>query len=131
LAATPNARIFLSHAGEDAFEASLLQFAVERIPAHFGATVRSYRRDQPRHERDVAGGRKTQVRQSDAVIFLLSPSSLDMSLTQWMELAYADAFDIPVFILLTPASREVCRPGSANAGCATPGARLPVQRRGA
>jgi hypothetical protein len=30
----------------------------------------------------------------------LSPSTLDTSKVQWMELAYADAFDKPVFILL-------------------------------
>jgi hypothetical protein len=70
----PNARIFLSHASGDAFEASLLQFAAEHILAHLGATVWAYRRDQARNERDVAGSLKTQVRQSDAVIFLLLPS---------------------------------------------------------
>ena len=96
----PNARIFLSHAGGDAFEASLLQFAMEHILAHLGATVWAYRRDQARDERDVAGSLKTRIRQSDAVIFLLSPSTLEMSGTQWMELACADAFDKPVFILL-------------------------------
>jgi hypothetical protein len=96
----PNARIFLSHAGGDRFEASLLQFAVEHILAHLGATVWTYRRDQARDEHDIAGSLKARVRQSNAVIFLLSPSTLEMSGTQWMELAYADAFDKPVFILL-------------------------------
>jgi len=100
MSAAGGVRVFLSHASDDAFEASLLQFAVERILAHLGASVWAYRRDQPRDEGDIAGSLKAQVRQSDAVIFLLSPSSLDMSLTQWMELAYADAFDKPVFILL-------------------------------
>jgi len=100
MSAAGRARVFLSHASDDAFEASLLQFAVEHILAHLGISVWAYRRDQPRDERDIAGSLKAQVRQSDAVIFLLSPSSLDMSLTQWMELAYADAFDKPVFILL-------------------------------
>lgn len=100
MSAAGNARIFLSHAGEDAFEASLLQFAVETILTHLGAAVWSYRRDQLHDERDIAGGLKARVRQSDAVIFLLSPSTLETSGTQWMELAYADAFDRPVFILL-------------------------------
>src|SRR4051812_28385058 len=95
-----NARIFLSHAGEDAFEASLLRFAVEPILAPLGATVWTYRRDQPRDEHNVAGSLKARVRQSDAVVFLLSPSTLETSGTQWMELADADAFDKPVFILL-------------------------------
>lgn len=95
-----NARIFLSHAGDDTFDASLLQFAVEHILAHPGATVWTYRRDQARDEHDIAGSLKARVRQSNAVIFLLSPSTLELSGTQWMELAYADAFDKPVFILL-------------------------------
>ena len=95
-----NPRIFLSHASGDAFEAGLLQFAVEHILAHLGAAVWTYRHDQARDERDIAGSLKTRVRQSHAVIFLLSPSTLATSGTQWMELAYADAFDKPVFILL-------------------------------
>ena len=94
------ARIFLSHAGEDAFEASLLRFAVEHILAHLGASVWTYRRDQSRDERSVAGSLKDRVRESAAFIFLLSPSTLETSNAQWMELAYADAFDKPVFILL-------------------------------
>ncbi|HUN42737.1 MAG TPA: hypothetical protein VMU81_20790 [Acetobacteraceae bacterium] len=82
MSAAEKGRIFLSHAGEDAFEASLLQFVVEHILSHLGATVWSYRRDQPRDERDVAGSLKARVRQSDAVIFLLSPSTPETSGTQ-------------------------------------------------
>ena len=93
-------RIFLSYAGEDAFEASLLQFALERILAPLGTTVWTYQRDQPHDESDIVGSLKARIRQSDVFIFLLSPSTLDTSKVQWMELAYADAFEKPVFILL-------------------------------
>src|SRR5271169_271944 len=67
MSATLKLVIFLSYAGEDAFEASLLQFAVEHILAPLGATVWTYQRDQPRDESDIAGGLKARVRQSDAL----------------------------------------------------------------
>ena len=60
----------------------------------------TYQRDQKKAERDVSKSLKELVRESRAVIFLLSPSTLNDGATQWMELAYSDAFEIPTFILL-------------------------------
>ena len=40
------------------------------------------------------------MKESKATIFLVSPTTLDTGATQWMELAYSDAFDVPTFILL-------------------------------
>lgn len=95
-----NARVFLSFCGQNLFEASLLQFAVERLLEHVGVSVWTYQRDQDRGEEDIAGGLKGVIRNSDAMIFLLSPATFEASGTQLMELAYADAFDIPRYILL-------------------------------
>lgn len=93
-------RIFLSHAGEDRFEASLLQYAVEHMLSHLGATVWAYQRDQDRSEADVAGALMEHIRESDAMIFLATPTTIAASTTQWMELAYAHAFGVPRHVLL-------------------------------
>lgn len=93
-------RIFLSHAGGDRFEAGLLQYAVEHILSHLGATVWSYQRDQDRSEADVAGSLMERIRESDAMIFLATPTTIAASTTQWMELAYAHAFGVPRHVLL-------------------------------
>ena len=34
------------------------------------------------------------------MLFLVSQATLDRGANQWTELAYADAFDVPIFILL-------------------------------
>jgi hypothetical protein len=96
----PQRLVFLSHVGEDGFEAGLLRYAVEHMLGHLGVSVWTYIRDQNRAERDVAGSLKARIRESSAVIFLLSPSTFETSGTQLMELAYADAFDKPIFIPL-------------------------------
>ena len=62
--------------------------------------VWSYRRDQSGAERRISEALKERVRTSVATIMLLSPETLRSGATQWMELAYADAFNIPTFILL-------------------------------
>jgi hypothetical protein len=92
--------VFLSYAGEDAFEASLLQYAIETSLSPLDIKVWTFHRDQSRYESQVAQSLKEHVRRSDAFIFLVSPTTLDSGASQWMELAYADAFEIPTFILM-------------------------------
>src|SRR5690349_6983690 len=92
--------IFLSYSGKNSFEASLLQFAVEQLLADLGAKVWTYDRDQGKSERQVANSLKCRVSKSTAVIFLASPSTFNSGAAQWMELAYADAFDVPIFVIL-------------------------------
>ena len=92
--------VFLSYSGHDAFEASLLQYAVETTLAAEFLRVWTYQRDQERSERDVASALKARLRDSLAMLFLVSPSTLDGGAAQWMELAYADAFNVRTFILL-------------------------------
>jgi hypothetical protein len=55
----------------------------------------------------------SQTRQSRALIFLVSPKTLAFSPTQFMELAYADAFDIPIFVLLSHLTYAELLEGSA------------------
>lgn len=62
--------------------------------------VWAYRRDQPKDGRDIAHTSKEQVQRSVALAILLTPDSLAAGANQWMELAYADAFDVPSFYLL-------------------------------
>ena len=92
--------IFLSYSGEDSFEASLLQFAIEQLLADLNVNVWTYERDQLKSTRQIAQSLKARVQRSAAVIFLASPSTFNSGAAQWMELAYADAFDIPIFVLL-------------------------------
>jgi hypothetical protein len=93
-------RVFLSHSGEDAFEAGLLQYAIEQVLADLNVTVWTYERDQKRDERSIGKSLKERVRESRATIFLVSPSTLKAGAAQWMELAYADAFNLPTFVIL-------------------------------
>lgn len=93
-------QIFLSYAGADAFEASLLQRCIENLLSDIGARVWAYKRDQPGNERNIGRSLKERVRESSVVIMLVSQFTLSSSITQWMELAYADAFDVPTFVLL-------------------------------
>jgi hypothetical protein len=97
---TDHLRIFLSYSGKDAFEAALLQEWLETRFASSEVVVWTYERDQRRDESDVSRGLKETVRESAAVIFLLSPFTIEAGAAQWVELAYADAFDVPTFILL-------------------------------
>jgi hypothetical protein len=93
-------RILLSHANEDAFEASLLQSCLESLLNDLGVSVWSYKRDQSGDEKNVGEGLRERIHESVAVIMLISQYTLESGATQWMELAYADAFDIPTFVLL-------------------------------
>ena len=67
----------------------------------------TFQRDQSRSEKEIAQSLKERVKESVASIFLVSPDTLDSGATQWMELAYADAFDEVVCVV---ASSDV--PGS-------------------
>ena len=60
----------------------------------------AFGRDQARDQRSIGISLKERVRESAAVIILLSKFTLESGSTQWMDLAYADAFGIPAFILL-------------------------------
>jgi hypothetical protein len=93
-------QIFLSYAGDDSFEASLFQFALEQLLADINVSVWSYERDQAKSERSIGKSLKDRVRESQATMFLVSPSTLNAGAAQWMELAYSDAFNVPTFVLL-------------------------------
>jgi hypothetical protein len=93
-------QIFLSYAGEDAFEAELLQYALEQILADLSVRVWTYQRDQKGDERSIGKSLKERVRESVATVFLVSPSTLRSGAAQWMELAYSDAYEVPTFVIL-------------------------------
>ena len=92
--------IFLSYSGKDSFEATLLQFALERLLEDLSVTVWTYERDQDKAERRVAQSLKVRVQRASAAVFLASPATFASGAAQWMELAYADAFDVPIYVLL-------------------------------
>ncbi|TLU88154.1 MAG: TIR domain-containing protein [Chlorobium sp.] len=93
-------QIFLSYSGEDSFEASLLQFAVEKLLEETGVSVWTYERDQNKDEKQISKCLKEKIKESKATIFLASPTTMNSGATQWMELAYSDAFNVPTYILL-------------------------------
>jgi len=80
-------QIFISYSGHDAFEASLLQYALENMLSDEGAVAWTFKRDQSRSEKEIAQSLKTRVRESIATVFLVSPTTLEFGATQWMELA--------------------------------------------
>jgi hypothetical protein len=90
--------IFLSYSGDESLEADLLQYAIEHELQN--VHVWTYERDQRRGQGNVARSLKEGVKSSCAVLFLITPSTLETGATQWMELAYTDAFGVPTFILL-------------------------------
>jgi len=93
-------QIFVSHSGRNAFEASVLQYVLETMLANEGVTAWTFERDQSRSEQEIARSLKERVRESSAAVFLVSPDTLESGATQWMELAYADAFAVTTFVLL-------------------------------
>lgn len=96
----PHQHVFISYSGDDSFEASLLQYALETLLASANVSAWTYQRDQSRSEKEIAKSLKEQVRTSRAVIFLVSPSTINGGAAQWMELAYADAYEVKTFVLL-------------------------------
>ena len=93
-------QVFISYASQDQFEADLLKFALDTLLADIGASAWIFRQDQSYSERKIAQSLKERVKSSSALIFLVSPTTLKRGATQWMELAYADAFEVPTFVLL-------------------------------
>lgn len=100
LAQTDSPQVFLSYSSDDSCEASLLAYAIESLISDRRVRVWSYQRDQDGATRSVAKSLKDQIRQSKAMVFLASPSTLKLGAAQWMELAYADAADVPTYVLL-------------------------------
>lgn len=94
------AQVFISYAGHDSFEASLLQFSIETLLAPQRVTAWTFQRDQSRSENEVATALKKSVRDSIATIFIVSPSTIEGGAAQWVELGYSDAFDVETFVLL-------------------------------
>lgn len=92
--------IFLSYPEDHSVEAELLQFAYETLLADINVRVWTYERDQAKDEKAIAESLKVGIKASKAMVFLVTPSTLNKGAAQWMELAYADAFGIPTFILL-------------------------------
>ena len=92
--------IFLSYSGDESLEADLLQFAIESLLQDVRARVWTYEQDQRRDEGGVPRSLKEGVKCSRAMLFLITPSTLETGATQWMEPGYADAFEVPTFILL-------------------------------
>ena len=93
-------QVFISYSGRDEFEASLLQLTLEQLLEKEGVVAWTFQRDQERSEKEIALSLKNHVRESAASIFLVSPDTLESGASQWMELAYADAFDVRTFVLL-------------------------------
>jgi len=93
-------QIFVSYSGHDSFEAELLQFAIEKSLGNDIVSAWAFQRDQKRSEKEIAKSLKTKVKESIATIFLVSPTTLESCATQWMELAYSDAFDVETYVLL-------------------------------
>jgi len=93
-------QVFVSYSGQDAFEAALLQFAIETLLRDQNVVAWTYQRDQATSEREISQSIKQRVRDSCATVFLVSPTTMAGGKTQWMELAYADAFDVQTFVLL-------------------------------
>ena len=104
--------VFISYAGQDEFEAELLKFALETLLEDIGVGAWIFQQDQNRAERDIAESLKERVKSSRAMIFLVSPATLERGATQWMELAYADAFEVPTFVLLHRLQYEDLRTSS-------------------
>lgn len=92
-------QIFISYSGHDSFEATLLQYVIENT-FKGKAVAWTYQRDQKRSEKEIAKSIRDKVRSSAATIFIVSPTTIQSGASQWMELAYSDAYEIPTYILL-------------------------------
>jgi len=93
-------QIFISYASQDAFEADLLQYAVESVLKEENVSAWTFHRDQNLSEKEIAESLKRQIQQSAALIILISPYTIEHGSTQWMELAYADSFNVKIYIML-------------------------------
>lgn len=61
------AHVFVSYCSQDAFEAELLQFAIDTLLRDERVVAWTYQRDQSRSERDIAQSIKNTVRRSCAI----------------------------------------------------------------
>lgn len=104
------AKIFLSFASPDRFEALLLKIVLRRVylRAH-RPSIWIYTHDQAPTTPNVPVSLKREVKSSDAFILLLSRSTLNRGSNQWMELAYADAYKKPTFVLLHRINYDVVK----------------------
>lgn len=75
-------QIFISYSSHDAFEASLLQYALESLLSDYGITTWTFQRDQIHSEKEIATKLKELVKKSIATIFLVSPTTLQSGATQ-------------------------------------------------
>jgi hypothetical protein len=92
--------VFLSYSSEDSFEANLLQTCIEIQLADCRVTVWTFERDQAKDEGAIADSLREKIRNASAMIIVVSQFTLRGGASQWMELAYADAFGVPIFVLL-------------------------------
>lgn len=93
-------QIFISYSSHNEFEATLLQFAIEKLLEDKKVSVWTFQKDQKCSEKEVANSIKQKVKESIATVFLVSPYTLKSGATQWMELAYSHAFNVETYILL-------------------------------
>lgn len=92
----------------------MIQFVFETLLSDINVKVWTYERDQAKSERIVAEALKEKVKESEAMCFLVSDSTINGGAAQWMELAYADAFDISTFVILHRITFEHLKAPSAN-----------------
>jgi TIR domain len=107
-------QVFISYSGSDAFEAELLKYALETMLSKEGVTAWMFQRDQRRSEKSIARSLKERVKESVAAIFLVSSRTLEAGAAQWMELAYADAFEVETFVLLLRLDHQELRSRGAG-----------------
>ena len=74
-------QVFISYSGRDAFEASLLQYAIESMLGSEGVTAWTFQRDQALSEKEIARSLKNRVSESFVSIFLVSPDTLESGTT--------------------------------------------------
>ena len=72
-------QVFISYAGRDAFEASLLRYAIESMLRSEGVEAGTFQRDQARSEKEVARSLKDRVREC-ASIFLVRLTHCNLAL---------------------------------------------------
>jgi hypothetical protein len=76
-------QVFISYSGRDRFEASLLQYALEHILAADEILSWTFHRDQERSQKNIGRSIRDVVQESAALIFLVSPDTLEAGATQW------------------------------------------------
>lgn len=93
-------KIFLSYNGKDRAMACLLKFFVENELEHLGVWVWLFEQHQSTSARNLKDQIRREIMTAGAMIFLVSPHTLEQSPTQWLELGMATAFETPCHTLL-------------------------------